>query len=54
MTPTWSAVVQALVGIGRERLAFHLATKYGMLDLTALEERGNEPWNEAMFHRSVF
>ena len=32
--PTWSAVVKALVGIGRERLASHLATKYGMLDLT--------------------
>ena len=35
VTPTWSAVVQALVGIGREHLASHLATKYGMLDLTA-------------------
>ena len=31
--PTWSAVVKALVGIGRERLASHLASKYGMLDL---------------------
>ena len=31
--PTWSAVVKALVGIGRERLASELATKYGMLDL---------------------
>ena len=29
--PTWSAVVNGLVGIGRERLASHLATKYGML-----------------------
>ena len=45
VTPTWSAVVRALVGIGRERLASHLATKYGMLDLTALEGRENEPWN---------
>ena len=33
VTPTWSAVVKALVGIGRERLASELATKYGMLDL---------------------
>ena len=31
--PTWSAVVKALVGIGRECLASHLATKYGTLDL---------------------
>ena len=31
--PTWSAVVKALMGIGRERLASHLATKYGTLDL---------------------
>ena len=31
--PTWSAVVKALIGIGRERLASHLATKYGTLDL---------------------
>ena len=28
--PTWSAVVKALVGIGRERFASHLATKYGI------------------------
>ena len=33
--PTWSAVVKALVGIGRERLASHLAAKYGMLDLAS-------------------
>ena len=33
MIPTWCAVVKALVGIGRERLASELATKYGMLDL---------------------
>ena len=33
MIPTWSAVVKALVGIGRECLASHLATKYGTLDL---------------------
>ena len=29
--PTWTAAVKALVGIGRERLASHLAAKYGML-----------------------
>ena len=34
--PTWSAVVKALVGIGRERLASHLAIKYGMLYLYLL------------------
>ena len=31
--PTWSAVAKALMGIGRERLASHLAAKYGMLNL---------------------
>ena len=31
--PTWSAVVKALVGIGREHLASDLAAKYGTLDL---------------------
>ena len=31
--PTWSAVVKALVGIGRERLASHLAAKYSTLHL---------------------
>ena len=35
VTPTWSVVVKALVGIGRERLALHLATKYGMLNLAS-------------------
>ena len=29
VTPTWSAVVQALVGIGMRRLASELAQKYG-------------------------
>ena len=28
--PTWSAIVKALVGIGREHLASDLAAKYGM------------------------
>ena len=31
--PTWSAVVKALMGTGRERLGSHLATKYGTLHL---------------------
>ena len=31
--PTWSAVVKALMGIGRERLGSHLAAKYGTLNL---------------------
>ena len=31
--PTWSVVVKALVGIRRERLASHLAAKYGTLYL---------------------
>ena len=30
VTPTWSAVVKALVGIGQSRLASDLAVKYGM------------------------
>ena len=29
VTPTWSAVVQALVGIGMRRLAYQLAQKHG-------------------------
>ena len=32
VTPTWSAVVQALVGIGMRRLASELAQKYGWLN----------------------
>ena len=30
VTPTWSVVVKALVGIGREKLASHVAEKHGM------------------------
>ena len=33
MTPTWSAVVQALVGIGRGRLASIIAQKHGWLSI---------------------
>ena len=32
VTPTWSAVVQALVGIGMRRLAAELAQKHGELN----------------------
>ena len=32
VTPTWSAVVQALVGIGMRRLASELAQKHGWLN----------------------
>ena len=32
VTPTWSAVVQALVGIGMGRLASELAQKHGWLN----------------------
>ena len=32
VTPTWSAVVQALVGIGMTRLASELAQKHGSLN----------------------
>ena len=31
VTPTWSALVQALVGIGMRRLAYELAQKHGWL-----------------------
>ena len=31
VTPTWSALVQALVGIGMRRLAYELARKHGWL-----------------------
>ena len=31
--PTWSAVVQALVGIGKRRLASKLAQKHGLLNI---------------------
>ena len=35
LTPlTWSAMVKALVGIRREGLAAHLASKYGMFAMT--------------------
>ena len=34
VTPTWSAVVQALVGIGMRRLASELAQKNGWLNST--------------------
>jgi len=30
VTPTWSAVVKALVGIGSRKLASHVAKKHGM------------------------
>ena len=30
VTPTWSAVVKALLGIRREKLASQVAEKYGM------------------------
>ena len=30
VTPTWSAVVKALVGVGREKLASSVAEKHGM------------------------
>ena len=33
MTPTWSAVVQALVGIGMRRLASIIAQKHGWLSI---------------------
>ena len=32
-TPTWSAVVQALVGMGMRRLAYELAQKHGWLKI---------------------
>ena len=32
VTPTWSTVVQALMGIGMRRLASELAQKHGWLD----------------------
>ena len=31
-TPTWSAVVQALIGVGMRRLALEIAQKHGRLD----------------------
>ena len=59
--PTWPAVVKALVGIGRERLASHLATKYGMLDLALYpcsscvtwRKEENEPHCDTIFSRPV-
>ena len=33
VTPTWSAVVQALVGIGMRHLAYELAQKHGWLKI---------------------
>ena len=38
VTPlTWSAVVKALVGIRREGLAAHLASKYGMFAMIMID-----------------
>ena len=34
--PTWSAVVQALVGIGMRRLASQLAQKHGLLSISSI------------------
>ena len=34
VTPTWSAVVQALMGIGMRRLASELAQKHGWLNIS--------------------
>ena len=36
VTPTWSAVVQALVEIGMRRLASELAQKHGSLNIDSL------------------
>ena len=36
VTPTWSAVVQALVGIGMRRLGLELAEKYGWLNISII------------------
>ena len=36
VTPTWSAVVQALVGIGMRRLASELAQKNGLLNIGSI------------------
>ena len=36
VTPTWSAVVQALVEIGMRRLAAELAQKHGSLNVDSL------------------
>ena len=33
VTPTWSDVIQALVGIGKRHLAYELAQKYGWLKI---------------------
>ena len=37
MTPTWSAVVQALMGIGMRRLASQLAPKHGLLSISSVD-----------------
>ena len=36
VTPTWSAVVQALMGIGMRRLASQLAQKHGLLSISSI------------------
>ena len=36
MTPTWSAIVQALVEIGMRPLASELAQKHGSLNIDSL------------------
>ena len=36
VTPTWSAVVQALAGIGKRRLAYELAEEHGWLKINKM------------------
>ena len=43
VTPTWSAVVQALVGIGMRRLASELAQKNGLLSIGSWGEPERAP-----------
>ena len=51
--PTWPAVVKALVGIGRERLASHLATKYGIQTHVLTLITYKLPDHPSLFHRSL-
>ena len=51
LTPlTWSAVVKALVGIRREGLAAHLASKYGMFAVNMMYSSDRQYGVESMTH----
>ena len=46
VVPTWGRVVQALVGIGRMRLATHIGSKHGELCLSCKVPVFSQKWSK--------